>query len=121
MDARIVRPDRASEFMTPERCSILEVWNDPADTAASIALARVEPGISTQLHRLNGVTERYLVVEGAGTVKVGDRLCEPVAPGNLVVIPAGMSQQITNTGPGDLLFYCICTPRFLPDCYENLE
>jgi mannose-6-phosphate isomerase-like protein (cupin superfamily) len=121
MEARIVRPDRASEFMTPERCSILEIWNNPEDTAASIALARVGPGVTTQLHRLNGVTERYLIVEGAGTVKVEDRLREHVAPGDVVVIPAGMLQQITNTGPGDLIFYCICTPRFSPECYENLE
>jgi len=121
MEARIVRPDRASEFMTPERCTILEIWNDPEDTAASIALARVGPGVTTQLHRLNGVTERYLIVEGAGTVKVGDRLCEPVAPGDLVLIPPGMPQQITNTGTGDLSFYCVCTPRFPPECYENLE
>ena len=121
MEARIVRPDRASEFMTPERCAILEVWNDPADTAGSIALARVEPGVTTQLHRLNGVTERYLVVGGAGTVKVGGQLSELVAQGEVVVVPAGMSQQITNTGTDDLLFYCVCTPRFLPECYENLE
>jgi mannose-6-phosphate isomerase-like protein (cupin superfamily) len=121
MDARIVRPDRASEFMTPERCIILEAWNDPSDAAASIALARVAPGVTTQLHRLNGVAERYLMVEGAGTVRVGDRLSEPVSPGDVVAIPAGMSQQITNTGTDDLLFYCVCTPRFSPECYENLE
>jgi mannose-6-phosphate isomerase-like protein (cupin superfamily) len=39
----------------------------------------------------------------------------------VVVIPAGVSQQIQNEGQGDLVFYCICTPRFTPDCYEPLE
>jgi len=107
--------------MTPERCIILEVWNDPADTAGSIALARVEPGVTTQLHRLNGITERYLVVAGAGMVKVGDHLREPVLSGDVVVIPAGTPQQITNTGTEDLQFYCVCSPRFSPECYENLE
>lgn len=121
MDARINRPNRASEFMTPERCSILEVWNDPADSAASIALARVRPGVTTQLHCLNDVTERYLIVDGTGLIKVGDHLCEPVASGDVVMIPAGISQQITNTGTRDLLFYCVCAPRFSPECYETLE
>jgi len=111
MDARIARPNPVEEFTTPERCSILEVWNDPTDSAASIVLARVRPGVVTQLHRLNGVTERYVIVEGAGLVRVGDHLCERVSRGDIVVIPAGMPQQITNEGTEDLLFYCVCARR----------
>jgi mannose-6-phosphate isomerase-like protein (cupin superfamily) len=107
--------------MTPERCTILEVWNDAADAEASIALARVDPGITTQLHRLNGVAERYLVVAGAGRVKVGDRLEETVSVGDVVVIPAGTPQQISSIGAHPLEFYCLCTPRFFPECYEALE
>ena len=121
MDPRINRPNRASEFMTPERCSILESWNDAADADASIALARVKSGVTTQLHRLNKVTERYLIVEGSGAVMVGDELHEPVLPGDVVIIPPGTSQQITNTAAQDLLFYCVCTPRFSPECYESME
>jgi mannose-6-phosphate isomerase-like protein (cupin superfamily) len=34
----------------------------------------------------------------------------------VVVIPAGVRQRIENIGPGDLIFLCICTPRF---CVEN--
>ena len=33
----------------------------------------------------------------------------------------GAAQRITNTGTGDLVFLCICTPAFEPDCYEDLE
>ncbi|MDH5265956.1 MAG: cupin domain-containing protein, partial [Betaproteobacteria bacterium] len=36
-------------------------------------------------------------------------------------IPAGVAQAIRNTGPGDLVFHCVCTPRFTPDCYESLD
>jgi mannose-6-phosphate isomerase-like protein (cupin superfamily) len=43
-----------------------------------------------------------------------------VRPGDVVVIPAGESQSIANTGAVDLVFYCICTPRFTPECYEAL-
>jgi mannose-6-phosphate isomerase-like protein (cupin superfamily) len=120
MNSRVVKPNLTSEFSTDERCFVLEAWNNPRDVAASISRARVEPGVTTQLHRLR-VDERYLIVEGTGAVKLGDRDVEPVGVADIVVIPAGMPQQITNTGDTDLIFYCICTPRFTPDCYEPLE
>ena len=108
------------EFLTPEGCYILESWNDPSDPCVSIARARVEPGVTTKAHRLRGVVERYLIVEGAGRAIV-DGAPSNVRPGDVVVIPAGVTQNITNTGKGDLVFYCICSPRFTPECYEALE
>ena len=114
-----VRPDPAREYATPERCHILESWNDASDAAVSIARARVEPGVSTQPHRLRGVVERYVILEGEGVATVGGTE-EPVRPGDVVIIPAGVAQYIANTGAGALVFYCVCTPRFTPDCYEAL-
>ena len=99
MDAQIVRPDPASEFMTPERCSVLEVWNDPSDSSASMALARVEPKITTQLHRLNGVSERYLIVQDTGMVRVGQNLFEGVSQGDAVLIPAESAERCEFPGP----------------------
>jgi mannose-6-phosphate isomerase-like protein (cupin superfamily) len=121
MDARIAKPEVAQEFLTPERCWILEVWNDAADESVSVARARVEVGVTTQAHRLNDVIERYLIVAGAGIVQIGNSIKRAVVPGDVVVIPSGISQQITNTGSSDLLFYCICSPRFTLGCYESLE
>ena len=40
-----------------------------------------------------------------------------VSTGDVIVIPAGASQKITNTGKTDLVFYCVCTPRFTEACY----
>ena len=117
----IRKTDPNAELMTPERCWILESWNEESDPAASIARARVAPGRTTQLHRLRAVVERYVIVEGTGLVRVGGLPPATVKPGDVVVIPAGVSQQISNEGPGDLVFYCICTPRFTPACYEALE
>lgn len=121
MNATIRKPDLKTEFPTPERCWILEAWNDRSDGAVSIARARVAPGATTQLHRLRGVDERYLVVAGTGMVRIGPLAPEKVGPGNIVVIPAGVAQQITNDGNIDLIFYCICTPRVSPECYEAME
>ncbi len=121
MDSIVAQPDESKEFSTPERCSILEVWNDARDSAASIARARVAPGATTQWHRLHGVVERYLIVEGSGFVQVGDSIAQPVKPGDVVVIPMEVRQRIANTGTDDLVFYCICSPRFTQECYESLE
>jgi len=117
----VARPDERQEFTTAERCSILEVWNHASDKGASIARARVAPGITTQPHRLHGVVERYLIIEGSGFVRIGDSIEQTVASGDIVVIPAEVAQQITNTGDSDLVFNCVCSPRFTPECYEALE
>jgi len=118
---KVAQPDESKEFATPERCSILEVWNDAGDSAASIARARVAAGTTTQWHRLRGVVERYLIVAGSGFVEVGSSIAQAVRPGDVVVIPAELPQRITNTGRDDLVFYAICSPRFTPECYESLE
>ncbi len=121
MRPQIIKPEIEREFLADERCWILESWNDESDRVISIARARVEPGVTTQLHRLKGVDERYLITEGTGIVEIGDLPHEDIKTGDVVVIPAGTSQRITNTGSGGLVFYCICTPRFTPQCYETLE
>jgi len=121
MHATVAHPDESTEFSTPERCSILESWNDASDSAVSIACARVAPGATTQWHRLHGVVERYLIIRGSGFAEVGDAIAQTVGPGDVVVIPSEVSQRIRNAGTDDLVFYCICSPRFTQDCYESLE
>lgn len=121
MDPEFLRADPEAEFWTEERCFILEMSNTRADGEVSIARARVEPGVTTALHRLNGVDERYVILEGTGLMEVGGLEPTHVASGDVVRIPAGTSQRITNTGDQDLLFLCVCTPRFFPESYEDLE
>jgi mannose-6-phosphate isomerase-like protein (cupin superfamily) len=116
----ISRFDASSEFYTPERCHIVEIHNGESDAGCSIARARVAPGITTQLHNLKGRTERYVILEGKGTVEVDGNPPEPVAPLDVVCIPEGVSQRIANTGDVDLVFLCICTPRFRKEDYVTM-
>ena len=111
----------APESFFAEGCFITEWWNSTADTELSVARARVEPGVTTRWHRLRGVTERYLILEGRGRVEVGDLSPEQVGPGAVVLIPPGIRQRITNTGEGDLLLLAVCTPRFIRTVYQDLE
>ncbi|GAB4347032.1 MAG: hypothetical protein Kow006_06300 [Gammaproteobacteria bacterium] len=109
------------EYYFEEGCYIRELLNTADDPALSIAQARVESGQSTLWHRLEGIEERYLILSGRGEVEVGDREREPVGPGDLVRIPAGVRQRIHNAGECDLLFLALCTPRFVPSAYRALE
>ena len=87
----------------------------------SIARARVKAGVTTKLHRLKGVVERYVILSGMGKVEVSE--CEPqqVSKGDVVVIPSLCPQRITNIGTEDLVFLAICTPRFTEQVYENMD
>ncbi len=117
-----VKPASAAvEFETNERCHIIEVANDPGDELVSIARARVEPGVTTAWHKLDRVSERYIIVAGQGRVEVDDLVPIDVLPGDVVRIPADVAQRITNTGKGDLIFYAVCAPPFRQDCYISLE
>ena len=70
--------------------------------------------------RRRWLAESYVIAQGTGRMEVGDLPPADVAPGDTVFIPAGVRQRITNTGAADLVFYCICTPRFTSACYRAL-
>lgn len=108
------------EFFTDERCYITELLNCDESPDVSVAIARVEPGVTTQLHHLNGVAETYVIMRGTGVVEVNYQQ-SPVSAGDKVLIASGAPQRISNSGDVDLEFYCICTPRFRPSCYVSLE
>jgi mannose-6-phosphate isomerase-like protein (cupin superfamily) len=66
-------------------------------------------------------SERYLILQGRGRMQVGDLMPSEVGPGDAVFIPADVPQRIANLGDDDLIFIAVCTPRFVPGCYEDLE
>ena len=120
-DPIIHHQNERQEHAIPEGCRILEIWNRALDPDVSIARARIAPGTATRLHRLAGVTERYLILSGTGLVGVGELPPQSVATGDLVYIPPGCPQRISNPGPDDLIFLAVCTPRFQQEAYEDIE
>ena len=121
MQAEIRRRIAAVEFYTDERCYIRELANIEADPEASIAQARVRPGVTTRWHRLAGITERYILLSGSARVEVGDLPAQQVGPGDVVLIPPGCRQRIACLGEEDLVFLAICTPRFRNEAYEDID
>lgn len=121
MRPTIRHADGRAEYWFREGCHILELSNSEDDPDVSIARARVAPGVTTRRHRLYGITERYVILAGRGRVDIGGRSPEAVGPGDVVGIPPGCSQRITNTGGEDLVFLAVCTPRFVVDAYEDVD
>lgn len=118
MQPKIVTAKSLKETLTPEQCYIYENWSSKD---ISIARARVKSGVTTKPHHLVGVDEIYLIVSGRGKVRIGKLEPTEVKKGDIVFIPAGVSQQVTNISKSDLVFYCICTPRFTAKCYCDEE
>ena len=109
-----------SECYFDEGCYINELSNSGDDPELSIARARVAPGQTTRWHRLHGVSERYLVLEGRGLAEVAGLQPTEVGPGDVVIIPPGAAQRITGLGEQDLVFLAICSPPFTEHAYEEI-
>lgn len=121
MKAAILPLDESRETLTEEQCHILELSNTADDEAVSIARARVAIGVTTRWHRLEGIAERYVILEGQGLAEIADLAAQAVRPGDVVRIPPGARQRIQNTGTQDLVFLAICTPRFRWEAYEDID
>ena len=84
MQAKIIKTPENEEYYFEEGCFILELSNSAQDPKLSIARARVKAGMSTRLHRLSDIIERYVILSGQGSVEqhASARLRgRPVLPG----------------------------------------
>lgn len=110
--------DTESEFYIDEGCHIVEILNRGSHPDISISQARVEPGETTEVHFLDGTVEIYYILQGHGTAYIGDKTIV-VKPSDLIYIPPGVNQHIVNEAADDLVFLCICTPRWQEHSYKT--
>ena len=120
MKPGVVNQGLGKETFIAEGCFIVEVWNRAEDPALSVARARVAAGTETVWHFLD-VDERYLIIEGTGIMELAGSPVSRVGPGDVIAVPAGCAQRIRNPTDHDLIFYCLCTPRFEARVYHELE
>ncbi|MCA1778157.1 MAG: cupin domain-containing protein [Xanthomonadaceae bacterium] len=120
MNSDITRGFSMPETWFREGCFISEWSNRDGDPECSIARARVPAGTTTRRHRLAGITERYVILDGRGRAEVDGQSFE-VGPGDVVLIAPGTCQRITSHDNAELVFLAVCTPRFRPEAYQDLE
>lgn len=111
--------DINKEFNTDERCSIIEILNKADLPYISIAQARLKVGLTTELHSLDG-DEFYYILQGHGTAELDRSQKFELQKGDVLHIKRDQPQRIKNTGDKDLIFLCICTPRFEAKHYAAL-
>lgn len=111
--------DPKKEFWIEEGCHINELWNVPTDSHLSVALARLAPLRTTENHLLEKTAEKYIILEGIGEMNVNGSK-NIVKKYDVINIPADTPQFITNlSDTEDLIFLCICTPKFENQCYKS--
>jgi mannose-6-phosphate isomerase-like protein (cupin superfamily) len=120
MKPQVIKANSLNMAYTPERCFIAENYGS-SDGKVSVAIATVKPGVTTAAHHLKGIEEIYIITKGTGIIDIKNLEPTEVTVGDVIVIPEGTSQRIKNVGDCDLVFYCICTPRFTQEQYVNEE
>ena len=108
----IIKAGDNLEFYTEEKCFITEILNRADYNNFSLAQARVEPGVTTVVHTLKDTDEAYYILSGKGEMEIDGKITGTVGEKDLVFIPRNTTQRITNTASRDLVFLCICSPRF---------
>ena len=110
------------EFIAGDNCRLREILHpDKAGLALrySLAHAVVAPGQTTWLHALR-TSEVYYLLSGEGSMHI-DGEQAAVRSGDTVYIPPKARQQITNTGPRDLVFLCIVDPAWRKEDEEVVK
>jgi mannose-6-phosphate isomerase-like protein (cupin superfamily) len=118
---RIIKANSKQEQLIEENCFITEMINQADMPAFSLSKARVLPGVTTENHLVRETDEVYYLLSGEGEMEIDGVMVGDVSAGDVVFIPANSSQRIRNAGKGDLVFLCICTPRFEFGNYASLK
>ncbi len=86
----------------------------------SLAEARLAPGATTRLHRHHLSEELYHVTSGRGRITL-DGVTLDLAAGDTVLIPAGVTHRLENTGDVLLRILCVCSPAYRHADTELIE
>lgn len=92
------------EFLHPDSSQIRDT---------SIAEADLEPGQATMQHVHDRSQEVYYILDGEGTMKLGDESFT-VETGDAILIKPGTAHNVTASGRG-MRILCICTPPYSHD------
>lgn len=114
---KIISTDAVEGFVAGDKTLIRELLHPRKNNVPinySLAHATVGPGETSVPHILK-YSEVYYILEGSGRVFVGNEQ-KVIKKGDLVHIPPNAEQYIENIGTDDLVFICIVSPPWEPEC-----
>lgn len=105
--------DQVNPYVTKDGSVIRELIRPGGEVNAvmSVAEATVQPGGQTFMHVHKQSQEIYHITGGSALMNLGDEEIA-VEPGDTVLIPAGMSHNVRNTGSEPLKILCCCCPPY---------
>ncbi|NQT22796.1 MAG: cupin domain-containing protein [Candidatus Omnitrophica bacterium] len=103
----------------PNICNqiLREVWKSED---VSVAYVEMPPGNISLLHQHSTFTELYYILDGKGTMWVGDEEFL-VDEDTLVGVKPGVSHKLENTGGSILRHLVVSSPAFNPDDVELID
>ena len=104
----VVNRNKVKPFITKDTSEVREIL---ALRNQSLAEARVAPGKATIEHYHPKSEEIYYILEGMGQIKI-EAETRGIGPGDGIAIPAGRKHKVWNTGTGELVFLCYCSPAY---------
>lgn len=109
----VSRREELRPYETADGSTIRE-WAGPGYSPArnqSLAEATLPPGAATVAHWHREAEELYLFTAGEGRLRIGSEE-SGVRVGDCAVIPPGEVHKLWNTGEGDLVLVCSCSPAY---------
>ena len=85
----------------------------PLEHAVAVDLVTVAPGQTSAIHRHNGTDSVLLVIEGSGTIHVGES-SYAVRKGTRIIIGKGVFHGVSTEGEG-LTFLSVQSPPILDE------
>lgn len=83
-----------------------DVWDICMDEL-TLSMTLLHEGKATTGHSHDQTEEIYNFTTGTGMIDLGNGCQQPVASGDLVLVPKGVFHRVTNNGQGDLRFLCV--------------
>ncbi len=114
--------DNVAPYVTKDKSTIRELFHPDSSPVEgfSVAEAEVDKGMETDAHVHKKSQEIYHILEGAGTMRLGERSFE-VKAGDAILIPPGTLHNIKANKEAGVRILCICSPAYSHDDTELLR
>lgn len=108
-------------YVTKDRSTVRELYHPESSPVKgfSVAEAEVTGGAETDAHVHRASQEIYYILEGAGTMRLGERTLK-VKTGDAILILPGVLHNIKADEGTGIKILCICSPAYSHDDTELL-